>query len=110
MFVIAALYHFSRFDDPAALKPGVLEVCEKNGVMGTLLLAPEGVNGTVSGPRSGIDAVLAHIRTLPGCSDLEWKEATSDRRPFGKMKVRIKDEENEKGDAEKEQPEAKPED
>lgn len=90
MYVIAALYHFTRFEDPVALKAPLLELCQNEGVFGTLLLAPEGINGTVAGPRSGIDAVLAHIRALIGSGNLEWKEATSDRRPFGKMKVRTK--------------------
>lgn len=62
----------------------------KNDVKGTLLLAPEGVNGTIAGSRTGINAVLAHLRSLPGCASLEWKEATSDEPPFGKMKVRLK--------------------
>ncbi len=88
MFIIAALYHFTRFEDPSALKPALLDLCKAQGVMGSLLIAPEGINGTIAGPRAGIDTVLAHIRALPGCADLEWKEATSDRRPFGKMKVR----------------------
>ena len=90
MFIIAALYHFTRFNDPAAFKPDLMAICTSNGVMGTLLLAPEGVNGTIAGPRAGIDKVLAHLRSFPGCGDLEWKEATADRAPFGKMKVRIK--------------------
>ena len=92
MTVIAALYHFARFDDPARLKPALLDLCIRNRIKGTLLLAPEGINGTIAGPRSGIDAVLSYLRSLPGCCDLEWKEATSDRAPFGKMKVRIKKE------------------
>jgi UPF0176 protein len=58
--------------------------------MGTLLLAGEGINGTIAGPRAGIDAVLAHIRALPGCADLEWKESTAQTMPFGRMKVRLK--------------------
>ncbi|WP_299735693.1 rhodanese-related sulfurtransferase [uncultured Roseobacter sp.] len=90
MYTIAALYHFTRFDDPAALRPDLLALCNARGVQGTLLLAKEGVNGTIAGSRKGIDAVLAHLRALPGCSDLEWKEATSDHAPFGKMKVRLK--------------------
>ncbi|MEM1074355.1 MAG: rhodanese-related sulfurtransferase [Pseudomonadota bacterium] len=90
MFVIAALYHFSRFEDPTALKAALHELCLAQSVKGTLLLAPEGVNGTIAGPRAGIDAVLSHIKALPGCAGLDWKEATSDRAPFGKMKVRIK--------------------
>lgn len=90
MYTIAALYHFTRFDDPAAMKPALLEHCVAQGVKGTLLLAPEGINGTIAGPRAGIDAVLAYLRALPGCAGLEWKEATSDVPPFPRMKVRIK--------------------
>ena len=90
MFIIAALYHFTRFENPAALKPALLDLCHAQGVTGTLLLAPEGVNGTITGPRAGIDAVIAHLKTLPGCTGLEWKEAQSERANFGKMKVRIK--------------------
>ncbi|WP_415922580.1 rhodanese-related sulfurtransferase [Tateyamaria sp. SN6-1] len=90
MYTIAALYHFTRFADPQALKGPLASVCCGNGVTGTLLLAPEGINGTIAGSRAGIDAVLAHIRALPGCADLEWKESASDTAPFGKMKVRIK--------------------
>ena len=90
MYTIAALYHFTRFADPAALKGPLAQVCCAYGVQGTLLLAPEGINGTIAGPRAGIDAVLAHIRALPGCADLEWKESLSDSPPFGKMKVRLK--------------------
>lgn len=92
MFTIAALYHFTRFPDPAAIKPALLELCLANAVKGSLLLAHEGINGTIAGPRAGIDAVLAHIKTLPGCVDLEWKEATSEQPPFGRMKVRLKKE------------------
>lgn len=60
--------------------------------MGTLLLAKEGINGTIAGDRAGIDAVLAHVRALPGCSDLEWKESTASVAPFHRMKVRLKKE------------------
>jgi UPF0176 protein len=90
MYVIAALYHFTRFDEPCALKPALDALCAEHEVRGTLLLAPEGINGTIAGSRAGIDAVIAHLRGLPGCVDLEWKEATSDTPPFGKMKVRLK--------------------
>ena len=92
MYTIAALYHFTRFPDPAALRPALLDLCQAQQVKGTLLLAHEGINGTIAGPRAGIDAVLAHIRALPGCADLEWKEATSDHPPFARMKVRLKKE------------------
>ncbi|MEL7301189.1 MAG: rhodanese-related sulfurtransferase [Pseudomonadota bacterium] len=90
MFTIAALYHFTPLDDPAALKPGLVEVAEAADVRGTILLAPEGINGTIAGTRNGIDAVLATIRALPGCQDLNWKESAATEAPFKKLKVRIK--------------------
>ncbi len=90
MLTVAALYHFTRFPDPAALKPGLLEVCVSHGVKGSLLLAREGINGTIAGTREGIDAALASIRALPGCEGLEWKESFADSMPFGRMKVKLK--------------------
>ena len=90
MFTVAALYHFTRFEDPAALRGPLLELCRREGIRGSLLLAREGINGTVAGPRKGIDALLAHIRALPGCADLEHKESTAREMPFGRMKVRLK--------------------
>ncbi|MDX5401499.1 MAG: rhodanese-related sulfurtransferase [Rhodobacterales bacterium] len=90
MYTVAALYHFTRFDDPAAIKPGLAQLCCAQGVTGTLLLAKEGINGTIAGSRAAIDAVLAHIRALPGCADLEWKESTASAPPFARMKVRLK--------------------
>jgi UPF0176 protein len=90
MLTVAALYHFTRFPDPAALKPALLEVCLVNGVKGSLLLAPEGINGTIAGPREGIAAALAAVRALPGCEGLEWKESFADSMPFGRMKVKLK--------------------
>jgi UPF0176 protein len=90
MFTIAALYHFTRFADPAALQGPLKQLCAEQGVKGSLLLAGEGINGTIAGPRQGIDAVLAHIRTLPGCDDLEWKESYAPNMPFPRMKVKLK--------------------
>lgn len=92
MYVVAALYHFTRFGSPDALKDPLNDVCAAHDVMGTLLLAREGINGTIAGTRAGIDAVLAHIRALPGCNDLEWKESHSTVPPFIRMKVRVKKE------------------
>ena len=90
MLTVAALYHFTRFADPAALRPGLVDLCAAQGVKGSLLLAGEGINGTIAGSRAGIDTVLAHIRALPGCADLEWKESFAETMPFGRMKVRVK--------------------
>jgi len=92
MYTVAALYHFTRFDDPASLRTPLLELCNAHQIGGTLLLAREGVNGTIAGTRAGIDAVLAHLRALPGCADLEHKESTATVPPFNRMKVRLKKE------------------
>lgn len=90
MLIVAALYHFVRFDDPTSMRAPLAALCEDRGVRGTLLLAREGINGTIAGPRKGVDAVLDHIRALPGCGGLDWKESTAGVMPFGRMKVRLK--------------------
>ena len=92
MFTVAALYKFTPFDDLAALQGPLADVATANGVKGTLLLAHEGINGTIAGTREGVDMVLNHIRTMPGCADLEWKESTAEEMPFARMKVRLKKE------------------
>lgn len=90
MLIVAALYHFTRLDAPAALRGPLYDLCQAQGVKGTLLLAKEGINGTIAGSRAGIDAVLAHIRALPGCATLDWKESRAETMPFQRLKVRVK--------------------
>ena len=90
MFVVTALYQFAAFPDPAALKPPLEAVARAGGVRGTVLLAKEGINGTIAGSRDAIDATLAHIRTLPGCAEIEVKESTAPTMPFPRLKVRLK--------------------
>ncbi|MEL6169540.1 MAG: rhodanese-related sulfurtransferase [Pseudomonadota bacterium] len=90
MHHVAALYHFTRFEDPKGVQGPLAELACREGVKGTLLIAPEGINGTISGTRSGLDAVLGHVRGLPGCATLEWKESTAATPPFERLKVRLK--------------------
>jgi UPF0176 protein len=90
--VVAALYRFTHFDDPAALQEPLQALCVEMGIKGTLLLAREGINGTIAGSREGIDRVLAHIRALPGCADVDVKESSARDMPFYRMKVRLKKE------------------
>jgi UPF0176 protein len=93
MFTVCALYHFTRFPDPAALRGPLLELCHAEGITGTLLLAKEGINGTVAGPTpASIERLVAHIRALPGCADFEYKLSTAEEQPFNRMKVRLKKE------------------
>lgn len=89
---VAALYRFAAFEDLAALKAALDAVCAGAGIRGTLLLAPEGINGTIAGTRTGIDAVLDHVRRLPGCADLDVKYSQAEAMPFHRMKVRVKKE------------------
>ncbi len=89
-FTVAALYRFARFPDPDTLRSPLRALCEAEAVRGSLLLAPEGINGTIGGPEAGIAKVVAHIRTLPDCADLDVKYASTDTLPFGKMRVRLK--------------------
>lgn len=87
---VAALYRFTQFADHAALREPLLAVCTANEIRGTLLLASEGINGTIAGSPDGIDAVLAHIRALPDCADVDVKFSSASSMPFHRMKVRLK--------------------
>lgn len=87
---VAALYRFTPFEDPAALREPLLAACNTVGIKGTLLLAPEGINGTIAGTDNAIAAVLDHIRALPGCAALDVKFSSASEMPFNRMKVRLK--------------------
>lgn len=87
---VVALYRFTAFADPSTLRARLLSACTDAGVRGTLLLAPEGINGTIAGSDAAIDRVLAHIRALPGCTDLDVAESRAATMPFHRMKVRLK--------------------
>ena len=87
---VAALYRFARFEDPAALREPLLALCTEHGIHGTILLAREGINGTIAGSAAAIDTVLAHLRRLPGCADLAVKDSWAATPPFHRLKVRVK--------------------
>ena len=89
---VAALYRFVPFEKPEELQPRILEQCKAWGIKGTILLAHEGINGTVAGSPSAIDALIAFLRSIPGCDDLDVKYSHANDMPFYRMKVRIKKE------------------
>lgn len=91
-FLVAALYKFVPLDGLPALQKHLRDSCETHQVCGTILLAPEGINGTIAGPEAGLRQVLEIIRAVPGCSDLDHKESWADEQPFLRMKVRLKKE------------------
>jgi len=87
---VAALYQFTRFPDVESLKAPLLALCEALGVKGTLLLANEGLNGTVAGSAEAIARLLDHVRALPGCAGVDVKYSGAAAMPFDRMKVRLK--------------------
>ncbi|MED5431060.1 MAG: rhodanese-related sulfurtransferase [Pseudomonadota bacterium] len=90
--VVAALYKFVRLDDYEQLREPLLTLMQEQDVRGTLLLASEGINGTISGLRAGIDTVLGWLRQEPRLADLEHKESFHDAHPFLRTKVKLKKE------------------
>ena len=87
---VAALYQFTRFDDLDALRHMLAQACCARGVKGTLLIAAEGINGTIAGSDEAIGEVLDMIRALPGCANIDIKESRAPSLPFHRMKVRLK--------------------
>lgn len=90
--VVAALYKFATLENFRELREPLLQVCLDADIKGSLLLAHEGINGTIAGSREGIDRVLDHLRADARLSDLEHKESLDDAQPFLRMKVKLKKE------------------
>ncbi|MEH2181564.1 oxygen-dependent tRNA uridine(34) hydroxylase TrhO [Nostoc sp.] len=90
--VVAVLYKFVKLPDFAEKRDPLLSYCQAQGVKGTILLAFEGINGTIVGSRQAIDSVLWFLRSDPRLADLESKEFYTETPPFERMKVRLKQE------------------
>nr|WP_115718670.1 rhodanese-related sulfurtransferase [Gallaecimonas mangrovi] len=91
-FVVAALYKFTRLPDFEAFQQPLLDVMAENDVKGTLLLAAEGINGTVCGPRQGIDKLKTYLNSQPQFAGMSYKESFSDEQAFYRTKVKLKKE------------------
>ena len=89
---VTALYKFVRFDHPEALRDPLFARLSELGIKGTILLASEGVNGTIAGTPEAMDQALDAICALPGCDALDWKDSHADAMPFLRRKVRLKNE------------------
>ncbi|MDQ7004765.1 MAG: rhodanese-related sulfurtransferase [Ghiorsea sp.] len=90
--VVAALYHFASLDDFKDIREPLQTFCDEHDIKGSLLLASEGINGTVAGSRQAIDALLTFLRDDPRLEALEHKESYTDNKPFYRMKVKLKKE------------------
>jgi len=91
-YVVCALYHFVRLDDHTALKQPLLKVMNHHGIRGTLLLAAEGINGTVAGKRKAIDHLLEWLKNKDEFKNVVYKESYVDEQPFNRTKVKLKKE------------------
>jgi UPF0176 protein len=90
--VICALYRFFSFPDFADWRDPLLALMREHHIRGTLLLASEGINGTVAASREGVDILLAFLRADKRMEALEWKESLGDAYPFLRTKVKLKKE------------------
>jgi UPF0176 protein len=92
MFHIAAFYQFACINDAGILRENLHEMCVENDVKGTILVASEGINGTIAGAEAAIDAVLGFIRDDARLAGLQEKRAVAGDDPFLRLKVRLKKE------------------
>jgi UPF0176 protein len=90
--LVAAFYHFAELEDPEAMRGPLQQRCEDLGLLGTILLAREGINGTVAGPERGVRRLLDRLREDPRLAGLEAKTSWASEAPFYRMKVRLKKE------------------
>lgn len=90
--VVAALYRFVPLEDYQQLQGPILQQMIDCSVRGTLLLAGEGINGTIAGSRQDIDQILSYLRSDPRLAALEVKESSCDEMPFKRSRVRLKKE------------------
>lgn len=90
--VVAAMYRFVTLDNYQELRDPLKDFCDQHEIKGTLLLANEGLNGTVAGSREAIDALLTYLKNDPRLSALEHKESFDEAQPFYRMKVKLKKE------------------
>lgn len=89
--IVAAFYKFVSLPDFAQKQQPLLSYCQAQGVKGTILLAAEGINGTIAAAsRQAIAVVLSFLRSDPRLANLEYKESLADSPPFKRMKVRLK--------------------
>lgn len=89
--IVAAFYKFVSLPDFAQKQQPLLSYCQAQGVKGTILLAAEGINGTIAAAsRQAIAVVLSFLRSDPRLANLEYKESYADSPPFKRMKVRLK--------------------
>jgi UPF0176 protein len=91
-FLVAAFYKFVTLPDYEAVRQPLLRRCEELGLLGSILLAEEGINGTISGTEQGIHNLFETLRADQHFADLQYKKSWAQEQPFYRMKVRLKKE------------------
>lgn len=90
--VVCAFYQFCNLGPLPPLRLELLALMKANGIRGSILLAPEGINATISGPKAGMDFVMHRLGQLPEFHGLDIKKSYCDVHPFRRAKVRLKKE------------------
>ena len=90
--LVAALYKFVEINDLLSLQDNLYNICEENNIMGTILIADEGINGTISGKHNEIKETISTLMSDNRFSSIEIKYSSTDKQPFHRMKVRLKKE------------------
>ncbi len=90
--VVVALYKFTAFPDFEQWQAPIRQILLDNDVKGTLLIAHEGINGTIAGTRQGIDKVLSYLHNISAIGEFDFKESYTDELPFYRTKVKLKKE------------------
>jgi UPF0176 protein len=88
--VVATFYKFASLPDFSEKQANLRKLCQENQIKGTILLAAEGINGTIAGSHQGIDAVLSFLRSDSRLTDLKSQESPAAESPFKRLKVRLK--------------------
>ncbi len=92
IWTVAALYRFVELKELPALQKRIRACCDENDICGTLLIAPEGINGTIAGQGSAIDVIIDLLDDVAGVRQGELKYSSAEERPFRRIKVRLKKE------------------
>ena len=91
-YTVAAFYQFASLNNILSLQTELKKLCQRNEIFGTILLASEGINGTVAGKQSSINCLFKWLREQPSFNEIQVKYSNSDSQVFNRLKVRIKKE------------------
>jgi UPF0176 protein len=89
-YTIAAFYRFVSISDPSALRDEMLSLFRETDLLGTMLIAPEGINGTMAASAATIERLLATLSDRTGLDRSEVKFSSSEEPPFRRLKFKLK--------------------